>query len=69
MSRDKQRLLDYLDHILQAIARIHDYVQDDESAFLASSLVQDAVIRNFEIIGEYQHETCRKRQPTVSDRS
>jgi uncharacterized protein with HEPN domain len=53
MSRDKQRLLDYLDHIVQAIARIHDYVQDmDEPAFLASSLVQDAVVRNFEIIGE-----------------
>ena len=53
MSRDKQRLWDYLDHIVQAVVRIHDYVQDmDESAFLASSLVQDAVIRNFEIIGE-----------------
>ena len=53
MSRDRQRLLDYLDHVVQAIERIDGYVRDmDEQAFLDSTLVQDAVIRNFEIIGE-----------------
>ena len=49
----EQRLADYLAHILEAIERIDTYVSDlDELAFLKSHLVQDAVIRNFEIIGE-----------------
>ncbi|MDD5036378.1 MAG: DUF86 domain-containing protein [Methylococcaceae bacterium] len=50
MSRDQQRLADYLAHILEAIDR---YTGDmDEVVFLNNSLVQDAMIRNFEIIGE-----------------
>lgn len=53
MSRDPQRLSDYLAHILQAITNIQTYTDDmDEAAFLRSQLVQDAVIRNFEVIGE-----------------
>lgn len=53
MSRDPQRLPDYLEHILEAIERIHSYVEDvDEVGFLASKLLQDAVIRNLEVIGE-----------------
>ncbi len=53
MSRDKQRLIDYLNHILEAIHRIQHYVEDiDEPTFLAHELIQDAVIRNLEIIGE-----------------
>jgi uncharacterized protein with HEPN domain len=53
MSRDPQRLVDYLAHVLEAIERIHCYVEDvDEPAFLRDSLVQDAVIRNLEVIGE-----------------
>jgi uncharacterized protein with HEPN domain len=56
MSRDQQRLADYLAHILEAIERIDHYTQDmDEAAFLGSLLVQDAVIRNIEIIGEASH--------------
>lgn len=53
MSRDLQRLNDFLAHILEAIERIEEYVANmDEVAFLENRLVQDAVIRNFEIIGE-----------------
>lgn len=53
MSRDPQRLPDYLGHILEAIERIHSYVEDvDEVGFLASKIIQDAVIRNLEVIGE-----------------
>ena len=53
MSRDPQRLPDYLGHILEAIERIQHYVDDmDEVGFLNSRLVQDAVIRNLEVIGE-----------------
>jgi uncharacterized protein with HEPN domain len=47
------RVSDYLGHILQAIERIDRYTADmDEVGFLNSDLVQDAVIRNIEIIGE-----------------
>lgn len=53
MSRDKQRLADYLAHILEAIERIDRYTQDmSEVAFLENQMAQDAVIRNFEILGE-----------------
>ena len=56
MSRDEQRLGDYLRHILQAIDRIQGYTGDiDQSGFLANEMVQDAVIRNFEVIGEASH--------------
>jgi len=50
---DSLRIPDYLGHIVEAIERIHQYVSDmDEVAFLADRKTQDAVIRNFEIIGE-----------------
>ena len=53
MSRDLQRLPDYLAHILEAIERIDRYTEDmDELAFLDNQMAQDAVVRNFEIIGE-----------------
>lgn len=53
MSRDRQRLHDYLGHIIQAIQRINHYTEDiDEVGFLNNELVQDAVIRNIEIVGE-----------------
>ncbi len=52
MSRDKQRLADYLGHILEAIDRINRYTDGQaQSVFLANEMAQDAVIRNFEIIG------------------
>jgi uncharacterized protein with HEPN domain len=56
MSNEKQRLADYLDHIREAIERIDRYIGDmDEVTFLENEMAQDAVIRNFEIIGEASH--------------
>ena len=56
MSTDQQRLADYLDHICSAIERIDRYTEDmDELAFLNNQMAQDAVVRNFEIIGEASH--------------
>lgn len=50
------RLPDYLTHILEAIERIDRYTEDmSEVPFLQNEMVQDAVIRNFEIIGEAGH--------------
>ena len=43
----------YLHHILDCISRIRSFTADvDEQAFLKNFLIQDAVIRNFEVIGE-----------------
>lgn len=53
MSDKAARAADYLGHILKAIERIDRYTSDmGESQFLASEITQDAVIRNFEVIGE-----------------
>jgi uncharacterized protein with HEPN domain len=47
------RVPDYLEHIQTAIERIFRYLEDmDEAAFVRNELVQNAVIRNLEIIGE-----------------
>ena len=47
------RVSDYLEHILQAITQIETYTQGvDQAAFVRSPLLQDAVVRNIEIIGE-----------------
>jgi uncharacterized protein with HEPN domain len=53
---DALRIPDYLEHILEAIERIDSYLADtDEVAFLKDQKTQDAVVRNFEVIGEAAH--------------
>ena len=53
MSKDGLRIPDYLDHILNAISRIGKYTEGlTEVAFSRDEITQDAVVRNFEIIGE-----------------
>lgn len=55
MSRNKAfRVPDYLQHILDAIRRIERYVESiaNVAEFSAATMVQDAVIRNLEVIGE-----------------
>jgi uncharacterized protein with HEPN domain len=53
MSRgDPLRVRDYLEHIAQAIANIQEYTAGmDAAAYLADRKTQDAVVRNFEVIG------------------
>ncbi len=51
---------DRLNHILDAIAKIEQYLQDfDLEKFKSSDLTIDAVVRNIEIIGEAT--TCLDR--------
>lgn len=40
------------EHILESISRIEKYTQEGREHFLAEPIIQDAVIRNLEIIGE-----------------
>ena len=43
----------YVEHIGACIKKINEYTDGiDENGFLQNNLIQDAVIRNFEIIGE-----------------
>ena len=61
MSQEPRQLDDYIDHILAAIGRIRRYCADaDEVVFLKNEMLQDAVIRNFEVIGEASKNIDRK---------
>lgn len=42
----------YLSNIQDCIQRIESYTTEGKTKFLKTSMIQDAVIRNFEIIGE-----------------
>lgn len=53
----------YLRDILDRIERIEEYTREGREAFEGSQLVQDAVIRNFEVIGE----ATKKISPELRD--
>ena len=42
----------YLAHILECIEKIDQFTQEGRSRFFQDAMVQDAVLRNFEVIGE-----------------
>jgi uncharacterized protein with HEPN domain len=53
MSRDDLRIADYLGHMLEAIRRIGEYTDAvSYEDFLRGKIIQDAVLRNIEILGE-----------------
>ena len=58
----------YLAQILERIDRILGYTSEGKEAFFADPRTQDAVIRNFEVIGEAAKripEKYRKEQPAI----
>jgi uncharacterized protein with HEPN domain len=44
--------LAYLHHIQDALLSVLEYTKEGPAAFLASKMVQDAVLRNLDVIGE-----------------
>ena len=54
----------YLAHIADSIVAIESYVVGGRDAFMRERLIQDAVVRNFEIIGE----AANRLSPAVRDR-
>lgn len=42
----------YLIHIKECIERIEEYTKDGKKAFFESTLIQDAVIRNLQVMAE-----------------
>jgi uncharacterized protein with HEPN domain len=62
----------FLQHIRDAIARIEVYTAAGRRAFLSDTMVQDAVIRNLEVIGEAVRNLpidLRRRHPKIPWRS
>jgi uncharacterized protein with HEPN domain len=59
----------YLRHIIDSIAKVKSYIKAiDEKEFNKSTLIQDAVIRQIEIIGEatrHLSDEFRKQYPEV----
>jgi len=55
----------YIDHILESIEKIESYTNDlTKKEFSKNELVQDAVIRNFEIIGEASKKISKDTKQT-----
>jgi uncharacterized protein with HEPN domain len=70
MNKEVLRAPAYLSHTLQAIQRINRYTEDmDEIAFLQDERTQDAVIRNFEIIGEASRNIERQHSVFATEHS
>jgi len=58
----------YLSHILESIAAIEQYTASDEATFRTSPMMQDAVMRQLEIIGEATKRLSgdiRARRPDI----
>lgn len=56
MKKGDLRTIDYLDHIIEAIERIREYVAPlSLDTFGSAKMAFDAVVRNLEIIGEAAH--------------
>ena len=64
--------LTLLDHILASIRRIREYTGSRRSIFFASSMVQDAVIRNLQTLAESTQrlsQAAKDAEPSVPWRS
>lgn len=58
----------FLLHIAEALDKVQRYTQSGKEVFLRDSMIQDAVIRNFEIVGEAVKSlsaALRKKHPGV----
>ena len=55
----------YIDHILESLEKIESFTRDlTKKEFSKNDLVQDAVIRNFEIIGEASKKVSKDLKQT-----
>ena len=57
----------YLDHILDAAERILSYSACGREEFMRNRMVQDAIIRNFEIIGEATKQLSKETRSELPE--
>jgi uncharacterized protein with HEPN domain len=58
----------YIQHILESIDRIQDYTEDiTEEEFREKDMVQDAVVRQIEIIGEATKQLSEQEKEKYPD--
>ncbi len=57
----------YLSNIKECIERIESYTAEGKEVFLETIIIQDAVIRNFEIIGEATKRLSTEFRATYAD--
>ena len=57
----------YLTHIMECIESIEEYTEEGKEKFIKSKLIQDAVIRNLEIIGEATKKISRDTRDSYSE--
>lgn len=57
----------YLSNILECIEWIESYVGEGKDTFLKSRMIQDAVIRNFEVMGEATKRLSQELRLNNSD--
>jgi len=50
MSRKNNKV--YIEHMLECIEKVHSYTEGPKEKFFGSPLVQDAVIRNLQVMAE-----------------
>ena len=58
----------YLEHIREAVAKVFVYTADGRAEFMKQTLIQDGVVRNFEVIGEAVKnlgESIRRKRPDI----
>ena len=57
----------YITNILECIERIKSYIAEGRDSFLQSRMIQDAVIRNFEVMGEATKRLSQELRSNNSD--
>jgi uncharacterized protein with HEPN domain len=58
----------FLLHVRDCISRVREYVREGRDAFLSSALVQDAVLRNLQILAESTQrlsEAAKAQHPSI----
>ena len=58
----------YLIHIRECIERIRKYTEDGRDAFMSNTMIQDAVVRNLQVLGESSgrlSDECRQSHPEI----
>ena len=58
----------YLRHILRCIQRIEDYTKEGRQSFMASTLIQDATLRNLQTMAESTQrldDSLKSKHPEV----